>query len=282
MQKQTPRTRPLQAVNLESLVLDDRASAITLRSGPTRDAFVPDENAPSIASKRVIPPPILPLPAVPSTKVMEPPRFQDPPQRPSTPPKCVGAPDLTRFLSPSRDPPRPSKPISRTRIALATDLWTEGGRADLLGLALEQHGVQHATPMEKAVRRGLQVSPRKVGIDKEIRYVRGGLAEKASQAIGKKNTALSLWRKSIPLPESARMLLQIEQILSAPKHPPQRGGRDDGSLLILFSVPPHDAKSVPITAFGVGRGVAMWEPLVEVDISGMASGVYLCSRFVLV
>jgi hypothetical protein len=173
MQKQIIRTRPLQVVNLESLVFDDRTSAKDpLRS---RDAFIPDENAPSIASPRVISPPVPPLPAMAlskPSKVMEPPRFHGPPQRPSTPPKSLAAPDLTRFLSPSHDHPRPSKPISRTRIALATDLWTEGGRADLLGLALEQHGVQHATPIEKAIRRGLQVSPRKVGIDREIRYVR--------------------------------------------------------------------------------------------------------------
>jgi len=62
--------------------------------------------------------------------------------------------------------------MSRTRIALATNLWTEGGRADVLALTLEQNGVPYATPMEKAVRRGLEVSPRKAGIGKEIRYVR--------------------------------------------------------------------------------------------------------------
>jgi hypothetical protein len=60
-----------------------------------------------------------------------------------------------------------------------------------------------------------------------------------------------------------------------------RTSRDgNASLLILFSVPPHEAKGVPITAFEVGRRVALWEPLVEVDISGIGSQVYLCSRFV--
>jgi hypothetical protein len=166
--KQTPRTRPLPVVDL---VPENRTSARDpISSGSTRHALVPDENAPSVASTaRVLSPPLPPLPAMrPSkpTKVMEPPRFHAPPQRPSTPPSV---PDLTMFLS---DPPRPSKPVSKTRVALATDLWTEGGRADLLGLALEQSGVQHATPMEKAVHRGLEVSPRKAGISKEIRFVR--------------------------------------------------------------------------------------------------------------
>jgi len=204
-------------------------------------------------------------------------------------------PDLSKFLSPSDEPPRPSKPVSRTRIALATDLWTEGGRADLLGLTLEQHGVPYATPTEKAIRRGLEVSPRKAGIGKEIRYARGGLAEQASQAIGKRTTALSLWRRSIPSPESASMLVQIEEILNPVRPPPQRGSagmllclarcqarrEDDVSMLVLFSVPPHDAKNIAMWALEAGRSVALWEPLLEVEISSMASRVYLCSRFVL-
>jgi len=174
--------------------------------------------------------------------------------------------------------------VSETFIARATDLWTQGGRADVLGLTLVQNGVQHATPFEKAVRRGLEVSPRKVGIGKEIRYPRGGLVEQASQAIGKKATALSLWRKSAPSPESASMLVQIEEVLDSTKPPADRGGRgmllcltrcrvqkEDGSVLVLFSVPPHDAKDMRI---GVGVKVAIWEPL-------EMCRVYLCTRFVL-
>jgi len=162
-----------------------------LRSRFEQDALVPKENVPTVCPTRVLSPPhtgpSLPvLHASKSTKIMEPPRLSSPPPRPSTPPRNLTMPDLSKFLSPSDEPPRPSKPVSRTRIALATDLWTEGGRADLLGLTLEQHGVPYATPTEKAIRRGLEVSPRKAGIGKEIRYARGGLAEQASQAIGKR------------------------------------------------------------------------------------------------
>jgi hypothetical protein len=84
------------------------------------------------------------------------------------------------------------------------------------------------------------------------------------------------------------MFVQIEEIIDAPKPPAPRGGTGmllclarcraregaDTSVLILFSVPPHEAKNVAMTDLGVGRSVALWEPLVEVDIA------YLCSRFV--
>lgn len=45
-------------------------------------------------------------------------------------------------------------------------------------------------------------------------------------------------------------------------------------MLVLFSVPAHDAKDMVMTAFGVGRSVALWEPLHAVN------SVYLCTRFV--
>ena len=107
--------------------------------------------------------------------------------------------------------------------------------------------------------------------------------------IGKKTTSLSLWRKSNPSPESASMLVQIEEILESPKPPPQRGGtnmllrltrcrarKGNASVLVLFSVPAHDVKDMAMTALGVGRSVALWEPLLEVE----KMGVYLCTRFV--
>ena len=112
--------------------------------------------------------------------------------------------------------------------------------------------------------------------------------------IGKKSTALSLWRKSAPSPQSANMFVQVEEIINAPKPPPPRGGtgmlfclarcrvREGTSVLILFSVPPHDAKTVAMADLRVGRSVALWEPLLEVDVSLKASGTYLCSRFVVV
>ena len=87
------------------------------------------------------------------------------------------------------------------------------------------------------------------------------------------------------------MVVQIEEILRSPKPPPQRGGtamllcltrcrtrEENASVLVLFSVPVHDAKDMVITAFGVGRSVALWEPLHAVN-SPMGR-VYLCARFV--
>ncbi|KAI0297014.1 hypothetical protein B0F90DRAFT_1819566 [Multifurca ochricompacta] len=287
-QKPQQGTRPRQVIHLETLGgLVNRKGTICnndpLQSISADGAPFPDRNIATVASAsttRVLSPPVPPLLDIHPlklTRVLEPPKIPTLPPRPSTPPKTLDAPDLAVFLS-----PRPSKPVSKTRIARAMDLWTESGRAELLGMTLSHRGVQHATPMEKAVRRGLEVSPRKVGIGKDIRFMGGGLAEHASQVIGRKATSHSLWRKSksASLPESACMLLQIEEVLRAPKPPPQRGGVGmllclarcgttsgrSSSLLVLFSVSPHDAKETRITAIEVGQGVALWEPLLEVEV----------------
>jgi hypothetical protein len=170
-QKQTARSRPLGVVDLERHPKNDSP-----RSRPVHDALALNENIPAPGSTRVLSPPPPPVPvtalhAPKSTKILSPPILFSPAPRPSTPPKNVIEPDLSKFLSPSHGPSRPSKPVSSTRLARAGDLWTDGGRADLFGLTLEQHGVPFQTPMEKAVRRGLEVSPRKTGgIGKEIRY----------------------------------------------------------------------------------------------------------------
>jgi hypothetical protein len=89
------------------------------------------------------------------------------------------------------------------------------------------------------------------------------------------------------------MLVQIEEILISPKLPPQRGGtgvllclarcrarRGDASVVILFSVRAHDAKDMSMTALEVGRSVALWDPLLDVENPPMGLRVYLCTRFV--
>ena len=116
----------------------------------------------------------------------------------------------------------------------------------------------------------------------------GGLAERASRVIGRKTTALSLWRRSGPSPESASMFVQIEEIISVLKPPLQRGAtgmmlcvarcwarEEDKSVLVLFSVPAHDGRTVAIRDLKVGGRVGLWEPLVVVEKIGM-----LCTRFV--
>jgi hypothetical protein len=107
--------------------------------------------------------------------------------------------------------------------------------------------------------------------------------------IGKKTTALALWRKSAPSPESANMIVQIEEMINAPKPASPRGGtgmvlclarcrarEGDPSMLILFSVPPHEAKSVAMADLRVGRSVALW----ELSLISSSSRGYLCSRFI--
>ncbi|KAH9057621.1 hypothetical protein EDB87DRAFT_1630436, partial [Lactarius vividus] len=289
------RIQPGPVVPLEALVPGGHTRPIRQIDPPRPSAVeaapVNDENVSTAAPVSVLSPPPLHQPVThssKSTKVIEPPKIPNAHPRPSTPPRSLTTPNPISFLS---IPLRPSKPVSSTHVARATDVLTNSGRAELLGLTLAQDG---ATPMENAVRRGLEVTPRKAGAGKEIRYTRGGLAERASQVIGRKTTSLSLWRKSTPSLESASMLVEIEQVLRSPKPPAQRGGlqatliclarcrpsgEDDRSILVLLSVPPHDAKNVPIATIKGGSRVALWEPLQEVEMG--SSVVYLCSRFVM-
>ncbi|KAI9435586.1 hypothetical protein H4582DRAFT_1970578, partial [Lactarius indigo] len=262
------------------------------RPSAVEPAPVNDESASTAAPVSVLPHPSLHSPVIHSfkpKKVIEPPKIPDAHPRPFTPPRSFTTPNLSSFLTPPHLPTRPSKPVSSTHIARATDVLTDSGRAELLGLTLAQDS---ATPTENAVRRGLEVTPRKAGAGKEVRYTRGGLAERASQVIGWKTTSLSLWRKSTPSLESARMLVEIEQVLSSPKPPAQRGGLatsiclargrpngEDRSILVLLSVPPHDAKNVTVATIKEGCRVALWEPMEEVEMG--SSVVYLCSRFVM-
>lgn len=287
--KQQVRTQPGPVIPSEGPVPSHTRSIRQIdppRPSAVEAAPVNDENSSTAAPVSVLSPPPLPVTdSSKSKKVIEPPKILSAHPRPSTPSRT-----LISFHTPPRVPPRPSKPVSSTHIARATDVLTDSGRAELLGLTSAQDG---ATPMENAIRRGLEVTPRKAGAGKEIRYTRGGLAERASQVIGWKTTSLSLWRKSNPSLESARMLVEIEQVLSSPKPPPQRGGlatsiclarcRPNGeerSILVLLSVPPHDAKNVPIATIKGGSRVALWEPMQEVEMG--SSVVYLCSRFVIV
>ena len=158
--KQRARTQHGSVVPLESPVPDRSLRQINPpRSSAVEAAPV---NATTAAPVVVLSPPPLHLPVAKSTKIIAPPMpHPHPHPRPSTPPRS-----LTSFIS---LPPRPSKPVSSTHIARATDVLTDSGRAELLGLTLVRDG---ATPMEKAVRRGLEVTPRKGSAGKEIRYMR--------------------------------------------------------------------------------------------------------------
>jgi hypothetical protein len=86
------------------------------------------------------------------------------------------------------------------------------------------------------------------------------------------------------------MFVQIEEIINVTKPPPQRGAtgmvlclarcwarEEDKSVVVLFSVRAHDARTVAIGDLRVGRSAALWEPLLAVEKSGI-----LCSRFVII
>ena len=164
-QKQRARTQPGPVVP----VPDSHTRPLRQIDPPRPSAVEAPVNATTAPPVVVLSPPLVHFPVTKSTKIIEPPRIPNLHPRPSTPPRSLTTPNLTSFLSPSRAPPRPSKPVSSTHIARATDVLTDSGRAELSGLTLTQDG---GTPMERAVRKGLEVTPRKPGGGKEIRYMR--------------------------------------------------------------------------------------------------------------
>ena len=88
------------------------------------------------------------------------------------------------------------------------------------------------------------------------------------------------------------MLVEIEQVLSSPRPPPQRGGLatsvclarcrtigEGRSIMVLLSVPAHDARNVALGSIKAGSRVLLWDPLEDVEMLTLV--VTLCSRFVL-
>lgn len=137
----------------------------------------------------------------------------------TTPLKSLPPPFPTSSSSTHRTSPS-MKPISSTLVARAIDLTTQHGNAELLSVFLQHHGVDHVSPTDRELHRGLLASPEKgkgrpgntkSGL-KFIRYLlfflyrvrlrptvlcRGGLAERADHLLSRTHTALSLWRREM-------------------------------------------------------------------------------------
>ncbi len=74
-------------------------------------------------------------------------------------------------LKPKFPPGTKLMPITKTPIALATNIHTESGLNELLSIYIEQHGTGYVDPMERELRRGLEQSPEKKSKAKEAKYL---------------------------------------------------------------------------------------------------------------
>lgn len=96
-----------------------------------------------------------------------------PPKKPLKPLKPLRPlmPPPFPVLKPKFPPGTKLMPITKTPIALATDIHTESGLNHLLSLHIEQHGTGYVPPMERELRRGLEQSPEKKSKAKEAKYL---------------------------------------------------------------------------------------------------------------
>ena len=82
-----------------------------------------------------------------------------PPNKKLQPLKSMAPPPLP---GPTRLPASEMKTIFTTNVALATDIRSESGQAEVLSLYLQQHGHGFVDPTEREMRRGLETSPEKL------------------------------------------------------------------------------------------------------------------------
>jgi len=128
-------------------------------------------------------------------------KFLQPPQSPkskSAAPLKPLAPPSFPVAGPSRGAARSMKSIFATNVALATDLRSENGPAEVLSIQLQAHGHSFMDPTERELQRGLQRSPERLSKHKKSsEYTSGGLAERASMLFSQQSTALSLWQTAL-------------------------------------------------------------------------------------
>ncbi|KAF8797718.1 hypothetical protein BYT27DRAFT_7011749, partial [Phlegmacium glaucopus] len=111
-----------------------------------------------------------------------------------------------KSLQPPPVPPPPNpaidgknlRTISKTRVALATDLSTDHGVAELASIFLHDQHPDITLPSsypDNHDKRGLELSPEKKGKSRNSKFVRGGLAARASAFFEQSHTSLMLWQK---------------------------------------------------------------------------------------
>ncbi|KAJ3486247.1 hypothetical protein NLI96_g4371 [Meripilus lineatus] len=85
------------------------------------------------------------------------------------------------------------KTISTTRLAQATDPFSDKGALGLLSIFTKAKKTERMDPMERELKRGLFQSPEKTLKTKGKAFIRGGLADTATKLISRASTTQSLW-----------------------------------------------------------------------------------------
>ncbi|KAF9269676.1 hypothetical protein L218DRAFT_283305 [Marasmius fiardii PR-910] len=194
--KALPSSKPLQVAKPPQFQIIKSATTLEASLRPT-------------PKMKVLPPPIMSTlpPNLPSKQL----KTLAPPALSIAETSALNQKPIPRFLRirPATPPPeKPMKTIGTTRVALATDISSDGA-AELASILLQQHHVEgesdgHQVPESKW---GLQVSPQKgrqnvhgPGVNK---FIREGLAAQASSILSHLDTSLALWSKEISMQFSA-------------------------------------------------------------------------------
>ncbi|KAG5653135.1 hypothetical protein H0H81_002127 [Sphagnurus paluster] len=175
----------------------------------------PNEEKTSAPAYRVLPPPdprfaTMDEPStstIPVLQLRPPPPLPPPlpiaPSKPAFPLNDLVAPTL---LAPAETPLEKSmRTISTTEIALATDLFTDNGAAELAHIFLQdQHPEMTVSNKEEYQEWNIGMSPQKgakfvKGKGKEAKFVKSGLAARASELASRSHTSLALWHKETEL-----------------------------------------------------------------------------------
>ena len=112
-----------------------------------------------------MPPPTLPPPKPADTRLISITSLKPLPVTPPPPNKKLkplGSLVPPPIPGPSRRPASEMKTIFTTNVALATDIRTERGQAEVLALYLQQYGTGFVDPTERELQRGLETSPEKL------------------------------------------------------------------------------------------------------------------------
>ncbi|KAI0056867.1 hypothetical protein BV25DRAFT_1995309 [Artomyces pyxidatus] len=203
---------------------------------PERDVQTPSSSKLTLPVPPPPPPAIVsrkntasaPAPTIPAKPITARPVFAAPP--PSTPPKRRTVRTPFDFKTTPHTPTSASakvlKTISTTRFARSTDISREDGTLEVLGLFLQQNGVEHTSAADREVARGLEVTPQKPGVG--ARYMCGGLAELAHRTLSRDEMSLSLWAKEMETrsaharPPAPEVYFRVQRVL-LPRR--QRGAR---------------------------------------------------------
>ncbi|KAF5376076.1 hypothetical protein D9615_007729 [Tricholomella constricta] len=139
---------------------------------------------------------------------LRPPPLPPPPRNAASsksgvPLKSLSAPTI--FAPTETSPDDSMRTISTTDIALATDLFTDSGAAELAHIFLrDQHPEIAASNKEEHMEWNIGMSPQKgakfvKGKGKETKFVKGGMAERVREVMARSHTSLALWHKETEL-----------------------------------------------------------------------------------